>query len=174
MWNVLCFAFKVLNLFFVLYPWNIKIIEDAARLVKMKPSMYGQSAIHVWFFFIRIMQSASKSRLHGGDIECNCCIMECYHVYAIAQTRTHLKSVYSLSFNVLCSALSYVQLQFELDYGKALQRMVNNAEYKVNRPLHYTLSHPENNRDVTERAQGYTQQDASFMRQSRCSFLNHG
>ena len=27
-------------------------------------------------------------------------------------------------------------------------------------------------RDVTERAQGYTLQDASFMRQSRCSFLN--
>ena len=30
----------------------------------------------------------------------------------------------------------------------------------------YTLSHPENDRDVTEHAQGYT------MRQSRCSFLN--
>ena len=28
----------------------------------------------------------------------------------------------------------------------------------------YTLSHPENDRDVTERAQGYTLQDASFMR----------
>ena len=37
---------------------------------------------------------------------------------------------------------------------------------------HYTLSHPENNRDVTERAHGYTLQDTSFMRQSRCSFLN--
>ena len=36
----------------------------------------------------------------------------------------------------------------------------------------YTLSHHENDRDVTERAQGYTLQDASFMRQSRCSFLN--
>ena len=37
----------------------------------------------------------------------------------------------------------------------------------------YTLSHPEKDRDVTERAQGYTLQDASFMRQSsRCSFLN--
>ena len=36
----------------------------------------------------------------------------------------------------------------------------------------YTLSHPENDRDVTERAQGYTVQDASFMRQSRCSCLN--
>ena len=36
----------------------------------------------------------------------------------------------------------------------------------------YTLSHPENDRDVTERAQGYTLQDASLMRQSRCSFLN--
>ena len=36
----------------------------------------------------------------------------------------------------------------------------------------YTLSHPENDRDVTESAQGYTLQDASFMRQSRCSFLN--
>ena len=36
----------------------------------------------------------------------------------------------------------------------------------------YTLSHPENDREVTERAQGYTMQDASFMRQSRCSFLN--
>ena len=27
-------------------------------------------------------------------------------------------------------------------------------------------------RDVTERAQGYTLQGASFMRQSQCSFLN--
>ena len=42
----------------------------------------------------------------------------------------------------------------------------------VNLMQNYTLSHPENDRDVTERAQGYTQQDASFMRQSRCSFLN--
>ena len=30
----------------------------------------------------------------------------------------------------------------------------------------YTLSHPENDHDVTECAQGYTRQDASFMRQS--------
>ena len=36
----------------------------------------------------------------------------------------------------------------------------------------YTLSHPENDRDVTERAQGNTLQDASFMRQSLSSFLN--
>ena len=36
----------------------------------------------------------------------------------------------------------------------------------------YTMSHSENDSDVTERAQGYTLQDASFMRQSRCSFLN--
>ena len=36
----------------------------------------------------------------------------------------------------------------------------------------YTLSHPENDRDFTERIQEYTLQDASFMRQSRCSFLN--
>ena len=36
----------------------------------------------------------------------------------------------------------------------------------------YTLSHPENDRDVTERVKGYTLQDASFMRQSRNSFLN--
>ena len=34
----------------------------------------------------------------------------------------------------------------------------------------YTLSHPENDRDVTERVQEYTLQDASFMRQSRTSF----
>ena len=27
----------------------------------------------------------------------------------------------------------------------------------------YTLSHPENDRDATERAQGYTLQDASFI-----------
>ena len=38
--------------------------------------------------------------------------------------------------------------------------------------MSYTLSHPENDRDVTERAQGYMLQVASFMRQSRCSFLN--
>ena len=36
----------------------------------------------------------------------------------------------------------------------------------------YTLSHPENDRDITDRVQEYTLQDASFMRQSRCSFLN--
>ena len=30
----------------------------------------------------------------------------------------------------------------------------------------YTLSHPENDRDVTERAQGYMLQDASFMHQA--------
>ena len=36
----------------------------------------------------------------------------------------------------------------------------------------YTLSHPENVRDVTDRVQEYTLQDASFVRQSRCSFLN--
>ena len=38
--------------------------------------------------------------------------------------------------------------------------------------LVYTLSHPENDCDVTERDQGHTLQDASFMRQSQCSFLN--
>ena len=38
--------------------------------------------------------------------------------------------------------------------------------------IDYTLSHPENVRDVAERAQGYTLQDASFMHQSRCSLLN--
>ena len=38
--------------------------------------------------------------------------------------------------------------------------------------INYTLSHPENDRDVTERAQVYTLQDTSFIRQSRCSFLN--
>ena len=36
----------------------------------------------------------------------------------------------------------------------------------------YTLSYPENDRDITEHAHGYTLQDTSFMRQSRCSFLN--
>ena len=36
----------------------------------------------------------------------------------------------------------------------------------------YTLSHPENDRDVTERDKGNTLQDASFKRQSRNSFLN--
>ena len=36
----------------------------------------------------------------------------------------------------------------------------------------YTLSHPENNHDITEHAQEYTLQEASFMCQSRCSFLN--
>ena len=30
----------------------------------------------------------------------------------------------------------------------------------------YTLSHPENDLDVTNRAKGYTLQDAFFMRQS--------
>ena len=45
-------------------------------------------------------------------------------------------------------------------------------ELKSQKGINYTLSHPENERDVTERAQGYMLQDASFMRQSRCSFLN--
>ena len=36
----------------------------------------------------------------------------------------------------------------------------------------YTLFNPENDRDVTERVQEYTRQDASFKHQSRCSFLN--
>ena len=36
----------------------------------------------------------------------------------------------------------------------------------------YTLSHPENDRDITDRVQEYTLQDASFMRQSRYSFMN--
>ena len=38
--------------------------------------------------------------------------------------------------------------------------------------LAYTLSHPENDRDVTERAQIYMLQDASLVHQSRWSFLN--
>ena len=38
--------------------------------------------------------------------------------------------------------------------------------------IYYTLSHPKNSCDVTERAQGYTLQDASFMHQSWWSFLN--
>ena len=37
--------------------------------------------------------------------------------------------------------------------------------------LTYTLSQTKNDHDVTERAQEYTLQDASFMRQSWCSFL---
>ena len=44
----------------------------------------------------------------------------------------------------------------------------DNGEYNY----YYTLSHPENDSDVTERAQGYTLQDASFMRQSQCFFMN--
>ena len=34
--------------------------------------------------------------------------------------------------------------------------------YETN-TTYYTLSHPENDCDVTEHAQGYTLQDASFM-----------
>ena len=37
---------------------------------------------------------------------------------------------------------------------------------------HYIMSHPENDRDVTDRAKGYTLQDASFVRQSRDSLFN--
>ena len=36
----------------------------------------------------------------------------------------------------------------------------------------YTLSHPENDVDVTEPVQECMLQDASLMRQSQCSFLN--
>ena len=36
----------------------------------------------------------------------------------------------------------------------------------------YFVSSRERPCDVTDRAQGYTLQDATFMRQSRCSFLN--
>ena len=38
--------------------------------------------------------------------------------------------------------------------------------------LNYTLSHPENDRDVTDRVQENMLQDAFFTRQSLCSFLN--
>ena len=45
-------------------------------------------------------------------------------------------------------------------------------EFKI--LTHYTLSHPENDRDVTECVQGFTLQlqDAFFMRHSRRSFLS--
>ena len=43
---------------------------------------------------------------------------------------------------------------------------------QVPKVLYFVWSDPENDCDVTERAQGYTLQDASFMRQSLCSFLN--
>ena len=54
-------------------------------------------------------------------------------------------------------------------FGDCLQILLGPVHDKR---TNYTWSHPENDRDVTERAQGYTLQDASFMRQSRCSFLN--
>ena len=38
-------------------------------------------------------------------------------------------------------------------------------------PSLYTSSHPENDRDVTEHAKGYTLQDESFMRESQESFF---
>ena len=38
--------------------------------------------------------------------------------------------------------------------------------------IHYTLSHSENDLDVTERAKGYTLQDAFFIGKSQDSFLN--
>ena len=43
-------------------------------------------------------------------------------------------------------------------------------DYEITRQSlfsNYTFSHPENDRDVTDRVQEYTLQDASFMRQSR-------
>ena len=51
-------------------------------------------------------------------------------------------------------------------------RMLNRDQYDISRDISYTLSHPENDRDVTDLVQEYTLQDAFFMRQSRCSFLN--
>ena len=53
------------------------------------------------------------------------------------------------------------------DYVKLIIVSVKEGESRL-----YTLSHPENDHDVTERVQEYTLQDASFMRQYRCSFLN--
>ena len=60
-------------------------------------------------------------------------------------------------------------------YGKLAKirlRFYNYQYNQTNRKTFYTLAHPENDGDVTERAQGCTPQGASFMRQSRCSFLN--
>ena len=37
---------------------------------------------------------------------------------------------------------------------------------------YYTLSHPKNDSDVTESVQGYTLQEASFVRQFLCPIFN--
>ena len=50
--------------------------------------------------------------------------------------------------------------------------MITFYDSKISIYLNYTLSHPENDRDVTDCVQEYTLQDASIMRQSLCSFLN--
>ena len=65
----------------------------------------------------------------------------------------------------------YVQivvLTFDLHGGCTIR---TKQQYQI-KHHHYTLSHPENDREVTDRVREYTLQDASFMRQSRCSFLN--
>ena len=48
--------------------------------------------------------------------------------------------------------------------GPAMHKMFSRFIFSPNNDLdNCTLSHPENDRDVTELAQGYTLQDASFI-----------
>ena len=80
---------------------------------------------------------------------------------------------------IRCGSIQFVSLVIK---KKISSFIIKEVTLKVYKTLYqetmcvptsnYTLSHPENDRDVTERAQGYTLQDASCMRPSRCSFLN--
>ena len=87
----------------------------------------------------------------------------------------HFFTVHTAIFTAVCPGTSliscHIQLQHDLLFSKTFFLSVLCFPSTKNNYV-YTLSHPENDRDVTESAQGYTLQDASFVRQSQCSFLN--
>ena len=117
-------------------------------------------------------------------------------------TTRHVYNLPSLAMTVMCDmtqchglAASFPSIQHILDRWVAVIRCLQVVDdFKGGPPHHYgsflegidlgkgnnddnglssiLCSHPENDRDVTDRVQEYTLQDASFMRQSWCSFLN--
>ena len=85
---------------------------------------------------------------------------------------------FPIILSIWCFAESDQRWCWNQENSIPLQLLINNqyisigsARIRASIRL-YTLSHPRNDRDVTERAQWYTLQDASLMHQSRCSFLN--
>ena len=74
-------------------------------------------------------------------------------------------------FNINNNDENYHLKCFEISCGGCLGKdKVIEVKVVLSPSFNYTLSHPENDSDVTERAPGYTLQDASFMRQSQDLF----